>query len=57
MTRTEQSEGQTGDEIVTDMREDARAEAATTESEQAEEHAEDGEQNNFVRIAEVGRGG
>ncbi|MGD0683414.1 MAG: hypothetical protein ABR990_15355 [Terracidiphilus sp.] len=49
MTRTEQSEGQTGDEIVTDMREDARAEAATTESEQAEEHAEDGEQDHTLR--------
>jgi hypothetical protein len=49
VTRTEQSEGQTGDEIVTDMREDARAEAATTESEQAEEHAEDGEQDHTLR--------
>jgi hypothetical protein len=41
----EQSEGQTGDEIVTRMGEDAGAEAAAIESEQAEEQAEDGEQD------------
>ena len=45
MSRAEQSERQTGDEIVTCMREDAGAEAAAMESEQAEEHAEDGEQD------------
>src|ERR1039458_2233291 len=41
VSRAEQGEGQTGDEIVPGMREDAGA--------QAEEHAEDGEQDHVAR--------
>jgi len=45
MAGAEQSEGQTGKKIITRMGEDAGAEAAAIESEQAEEHAEYGEQD------------
>src|ERR1035437_2913103 len=49
VARAEQSEGQTGDEIVPCMREDAGAQAAAIDCEQAEEHAEDGEQDHVAR--------
>src|ERR1035437_7494327 len=45
----EQGEGQTGDEIMPGMREDAGAQAAAIDCEQAKEQAEDGEQDHVAR--------